>query len=106
MRPTPFLDAFRQAVHPDFVPPALTGPQGQKPRLVPMLSAAELRKLASCYQCSVKTLRRLLHRGTDITDPEALASALAGQRNVSIPMLETVVFLAADKIKADLETTI
>jgi len=81
MRATPFLDGFRQAVHPDFVPPALTGPQGQKPRLVPMLSAAELRKLASCYQCSVKTLRRLLHRGTDITDPEALASALAGQRN-------------------------
>ena len=87
---TPFLDAFRQAVDPDFAPPILTGPLGQKPRLVPMLSAAELRKLASCYQCSVKTLRRLLNRNVEITSPSAVACALAGQRNISTGMAEAV----------------
>jgi hypothetical protein len=90
MRATPFLDGFRQAVHPDFVPPALTGPQGQKPRLVPMLSAAELRKLASCYQCSVKTLRRLLNRNVDITDASAIACHLANQKSISVEMAEAV----------------
>ena len=55
-----------------------------------MLSAAELRKLASCYQCSVKTLRRLLNRNVDITDASAIACHLANQKSISLEMAEAV----------------
>ena len=54
------------------------------------IPAAELRKLSTCYQCSVKTLHRLLHRGIDITDPSAVACQLAGQKTISHPMAEAV----------------
>lgn len=96
----PFIEGFKQGVHPDFTP-------GQDKESVPMtIPAAELRKLSATYGCSVKTLRRLASRGIDPTDPEAIAAALAGQRNVSPPMLKTAVSLAVDRIKADFETTI
>lgn len=54
------------------------------------IPAAELRKLAASYSCSVKTLRRLLQRGVDVTDPAEVAAAMAGQRNISSPMAEAV----------------
>ena len=90
MRATPYLDGFRQAVHPDYRPPVLTPGQGSD--AVPMMTipANELRKLSTCYQCSVKTLRRLLHRGVDITDPSAVACQLAGQKTISHPMAQAV----------------
>ena len=90
MRATPYLDGFRQAVHPDYRAPVLT--PGQCNDSVPMMTipANELRKLSTCYQCSVKTLRRLLHRGIDISDPSAVACQLAGQKTISHPMAEAV----------------
>lgn len=64
---------------------------GQGDPSVPMQPTAdELKKLSSRYHCSVKTLRRLTKRGVDVTDPAAVAIQLAGQRVVSIPMLEQV----------------
>ena len=54
------------------------------------IPAAELRKLSTCYQCSVKTLRRLLHRGIDVTDASAVACQLAGQKTISTTMAEAV----------------
>jgi hypothetical protein len=86
---TPYLDAFRQAVHPDFVPSDLTLGQGNDS--VPMtISTDEIRKLANAFACSPKTLRRMLNRGIDISDPSAVACALAGQRNISTGMAEAV----------------
>jgi hypothetical protein len=84
-----YLDAFRQAVDPDFVPSTLTPGQGNDS--VPMtISADEIRKLANSFACSPKTLRRLLKRGVDVTSPSAVACALAGQRNISTGMAEAV----------------
>ena len=54
------------------------------------IPAAELRKLSTCYQCSVKTLRRLLNRGIDISDASAVACQLAGQKTISHPMAKAV----------------
>ena len=54
------------------------------------ISTDEIRKLANAFACSPKTLRRLLHRGIDISDPSAVACALAGQRNISTGMAEAV----------------
>ena len=89
MRPTPYLDGFRQAVHPDYRPPVLTPGQGKDS--VPMtISTDEIRKLANSFACSPKTLRRLLNRGVDITDPSAVACQLAGQKTISQPMAEAV----------------
>jgi len=86
---SPFLDAFRMAVHPDFVPSTLTPGQGNDS--VPMtIPTDEIRKLATSFACSPKTLRRLLHHGIDITSPSAVACALAGQRNISTGMAEAV----------------
>jgi hypothetical protein len=86
---SPFLAAFRQAVHPDFVPSTLTPGQGNDS--VPMtIPTDEIRKLATSFACSPKTLRRLLHRGIDISDPSAVACALAGQRSISTGMAEAV----------------
>ena len=90
MRATPFLDGFRAGVRPPPEDQDLTSPEGQNPQTVPMLSAAELRKLASCYQCSVKTLRRLLNRNVDITDASAIACHLANQKSISVEMAEAV----------------
>lgn len=89
MRATPYLDGFRQAVHPDYRPPVLTPGQGND--FVQMhVSTDEIRKLANAFACSPKTLNRLLKRGIDITDPSAIACALAGQRNISTGMAEAV----------------
>jgi hypothetical protein len=89
MRLTPFLDGFRQGVHPDFVPSTLTPGQGNDS--VPMtISADEIRKLANSFACSPKTLRRLLKRGIDISEPSAVACALAGQKSISTGMAEAV----------------
>ena len=54
------------------------------------VSTDEIRKLANAFACSPKTLRRMLHRGIDISDPSAVACALAGQRNISTLMAEAV----------------
>jgi hypothetical protein len=54
------------------------------------IPAAELRKLSTCYQCSTKTLRRLLNRGIDISDASAVACQLAVQKTISHPMAEAV----------------
>ena len=54
------------------------------------ISTDEIRKLANAFACSPKTLNRLLKRGIDITDPSAIACALAGQRNISTTMAEAV----------------
>ena len=54
------------------------------------ISTDEIRKLANAFACSPKTLRRMLHRGIDISDPSAVACALAGQRNISTLMAEAV----------------
>ena len=88
---TPFLDGFRAGVRPPPEDDDLTSPEGQTPQPVPMtIPANELRKLASCYQCSVKTLRRLLYRGVDVTDASAVACQLAGQKTISHPMAQAV----------------
>ena len=50
----------------------------------------EIRKLANAFACSPKTLRRLLHRGIDISDPSAVACQLAGQKTISHPMAKAV----------------
>lgn len=50
----------------------------------------ELRKLSATYSCSVKTLRRLLQRGVDVTDASAVACQLAGQKSISHPMAKAV----------------
>ena len=83
MNAHPFIEGFKLGIHPDFTPG-----QGNEP--VPMLSTAELRKLAAYYQCSVKTLRRLLHRGVDISDASAVACHLANQKSISLEMAEAV----------------
>ena len=88
MRPTPYLDGFRQAVHPDYQPPVLTPGQGNDS--VPMVPTDEIRKLANAFACSPKTLRRMLHRGIDISDPSAVACQLAGQKTISTTMAEAV----------------
>lgn len=54
------------------------------------ISTDEIRKLANSFACSTKTLRRLLNRGVDITDPSAVAVALAGQKTISTTMAEAV----------------
>jgi hypothetical protein len=87
---SPFIDAFKQAVHPDYRPPTLTPGQGNDSVPPMTISADEIRKLANSFACSPKTLRRLLHRGIDITSPSAVACALAGQRNISTGMAEAV----------------
>lgn len=84
MNAHPFIEGFKRAVHPDFTP-------GQGNESVPMtIPADELRKLAATYSCSVKTLRRLLHRGIDVTDASAVACQLAGQKTISHPMAQAV----------------
>ena len=89
MRATPYLDGFRQAVHPDYQPPVLTPGQGKDS--VPMhVSTDEIRKLANAFSCSPKTLRRMLHRGIDISDASAVACQLAGQKTISHPMAQAV----------------
>ena len=81
---SPFIRGFCQAVHPDFTP-------GQGNDSVSMhVSTDEIRKLANSFACSPKTLRRMLHRGIDISNPSAVACALARQRNISTAMAEAV----------------
>ncbi len=53
-------------------------------------STAEIRQLAESYNSSVKTLRRLLAKGVDITQADQVALAISTQKNVSVLMLETV----------------
>ena len=91
MRATPFLDGFRAGVRPPPEDQDLTSPEGQNPQTVPMtISTDEIRKLANAFSCSPKTLRRMLHRGIDISDPSAVACQLAGQKTISHPMAQAV----------------
>lgn len=69
---SPLLEGFCRAVRPDFY------------------TVDEIRGLASRWQCGTRTIRRLIAREVDVRDPAALAFVLAGQRNVSRPMLAAV----------------
>jgi hypothetical protein len=81
-----YLEGFQRGLRGE---PLLTPGQGNE--TVPMkIPANELRKLSTCYQCSTKTLRRLLHRGVDVTDASAVACQLAGQKTISHPMAQAV----------------
>ena len=45
-------------------------------------------ELAAKYQCASRTITRLRKAGVEVSDPVAVATALAGQKHVSRRMLE------------------
>ncbi len=95
----PFIEGFRQAVRPILTPDRVV-------TLSEMPSPSNTRKLAAAYGCHERTLTRLSLRGVDITNPEAIALALASQRNVSPVMLESAIILADLQIKNAIKTSI
>jgi hypothetical protein len=80
---SPFLDAFRQAVHPDFVPPALTPPAFQSRQMT-------IAEYATHYRSSIRTIERLKAAGVDLDNPAQVATHLVNLQSPSIPMLERI----------------
>ena len=83
---TPFLDGFRQAVHPDFVPPILTS--ASLPELAPMDKPRTNEQFAEHYRCSVRTICRMKALGIDLRDATAVTIHLVQLQKVSVPTLE------------------
>jgi hypothetical protein len=82
---SPFLDAFRQAVHPDFVPD-LTSASLTKP--APMDKPRTNEQFAEHYRCSVRSICRMKSLGIDLRDATAVTIHLVQLQKVSVPTLE------------------
>lgn len=85
---SPFLDAFRQAVHPDFVPSALTPCELVEDRMTDRPRTTE--EWAAHYRCSVRTIAAFKAEGVSLADPTAVAIRLVNSHSPATPMLERV----------------
>jgi hypothetical protein len=83
---SPFLDGFRQAVHPDFVPPALT--RASLPEPAQMDKPRTNEEFAEHYRTSVRSIARMKAQGIDLGDAVAVTVHLVNQQKVSVPTLE------------------
>jgi hypothetical protein len=94
MRATPFLDGFRQAVHPDYQRPALT--RASLPEPAQMDTPRTNEQFAEHYRCSVRSIARMKAQGIDLGDAVAVTVHLVNQQKVSVPSLERAAELLED----------